>query len=275
MRIKISIAPLTSEAHILPVNYQYPVSAWIYRVISQGNHAFATFLHEKGYGAGNKSFKFFTFSMLDFSSGRYRVVGDRIEFAGEEIALVISFLIPQALEHFITGLFLKQEFSIGDRSSEVSFRVKSVEALPEPQITERMCFRTLSPILVSKKEEGRKAARYCHPEEELFGSLLFNNLIHKYTAAVELGLATLRLDDDTNVKIDSGCFNLLCQPRKKGITIKANTPQQTQIIGYLFDFEVMLPPELIRIGYYTGFGEKNSLGMGCCEVINQKQSRSA
>jgi len=57
--------------------------------------------------------------------------------------------------------------------------------------------------------------------------------------------------------------------REKGITIKAGKPDQTKIVGYLFTFHLEAPAELLRIGYYAGFGEKNSIGFGCGEVINK------
>ena len=47
---------------VLPINYQYPLSAAIYRIISKGDKEYANLLHEKGYGKG---FKLFTFSQLN------------------------------------------------------------------------------------------------------------------------------------------------------------------------------------------------------------------
>jgi CRISPR-associated endoribonuclease Cas6 len=39
--------------------------------------------------------------------------------------------------------------------------------------------------------------------------------------------------------------------------------------GFEFDFSLTAPVELMRIGYYGGVGEKNSLGFGCCELVNK------
>lgn len=62
-------------------------------------------------------------------------------------------------------------------------------------------------------------------------------------------------------------FTLLSQPRQKGITIKAGTPQQSKLVGYQYNFKIKADAELLRMGYYCGFGEKNSLGFGCCETL--------
>jgi CRISPR-associated endoribonuclease Cas6 len=37
--------------------------------------------------------------------------------------------------------------------------------------------------------------------------------------------------------------------------------------GYLCEFELQAPAELLRLGFQAGFGEKNSLGFGCAEVV--------
>ncbi|WP_392437096.1 hypothetical protein ACF3N7_09215 [Cruoricaptor ignavus] len=48
---------LQTKDRIIPINYQYPMSAAIYKIISQGDAEYAEFLHNTGYGKG---FKFFT-----------------------------------------------------------------------------------------------------------------------------------------------------------------------------------------------------------------------
>ncbi len=52
----------TEKFSLVPFNYQYPLSAAIYKIIQSADHAFAAFLHDTGYGKGHKSFKLFTFS---------------------------------------------------------------------------------------------------------------------------------------------------------------------------------------------------------------------
>lgn len=46
---------------VIPINYQYPLSAAIYKILQKGDSEYAQFLHEEGYGKG---YKFFTFSDL-------------------------------------------------------------------------------------------------------------------------------------------------------------------------------------------------------------------
>ena len=46
MRFKLAIKFEGKIPVILPVNYQYPLSAWIYKTIHNGNNEFAAWLHE-------------------------------------------------------------------------------------------------------------------------------------------------------------------------------------------------------------------------------------
>ncbi|MGB4204966.1 MAG: hypothetical protein WBJ84_05020 [Bacteroidales bacterium] len=105
MRILLELELQNSDKNILPVNYQYPISAWIYKTIHEGDHKFAEFLHNKGFEAGSKSFKFFTFSMLGFDKGGYSINGDRLSILNKKARLELSFLIPDALQYFVKGLF--------------------------------------------------------------------------------------------------------------------------------------------------------------------------
>lgn len=64
MRLKINFS-LSGKRQHLPFNYQYPVSSWIYKVLSKADKEFATILHELGYKIENgKTFKLFTFSQI-------------------------------------------------------------------------------------------------------------------------------------------------------------------------------------------------------------------
>ncbi len=121
-----------------------------------------------------------------------------------------------------------------------------------------MSFRALSPIFVSGKVEGQKYAQYFAPQQEDYTRLIINNLKEKLK--VYTGIEQLNPVQNSGIK-------LLSRSKQKGILIKTGTPQQTKLVGYQYDFKLKATKELLRIGYYCGFGEKNSMGFGCCEVI--------
>ncbi|MFP4622196.1 MAG: CRISPR-associated endoribonuclease Cas6 [Bacteroidales bacterium] len=268
MRFRLTLE--NTDKGLLPLNYQYELSAWIYKTLNYGNREFADWLHREGYTNDYKQFKLFTFSNLLVPE--YHIEGDRMKIESRECELIVSFYPINSLEYFVSGLFSNQAFSIGDKRSKAPFAVKTVEKLPEPEFRTEMEFKALSPILVSyKKSENQKYARYMQPGDEEYGDLLIKNLAAKYrafysgepVASTEDGL------DDTD-PVDTGnmdyTFKPLSKPKSRLITIKKGSRQESKLRGYLYRFRLKAPVELIRLGYYAGFGEKNSLGFGCGEV---------
>jgi CRISPR-associated endoribonuclease Cas6 len=256
MRFILTLERTKKAERVIPINYQYELSSWIYRVIRYGDQAFSQWLHEMGYADGRKQFRLFTFSNLIIPDRS--IQGDRIVIRSEFIQLIVSFLPLEAINHFIQGLFRHQEFRLGDRLSQVSFRVTSVEGLPDPVFFGQMSFRALSPILVSQNIPGEKYARYLSPDHPEFSALIFGNLSEKWKAFTSQPYPANAVE---------GSLTVASTIRKKGIVIKAGMPMESKLIGYQFDFRLTGPTELIRLGYYTGFGEKNSMGFGCGEVI--------
>jgi CRISPR-associated endoribonuclease Cas6 len=62
MRLQLTLQHPPNQ--VLPVNYQYLISSWIYRTLGNADAAFAQQLHEQGYDFGGKKYKLFTFSNL-------------------------------------------------------------------------------------------------------------------------------------------------------------------------------------------------------------------
>lgn len=243
----------------LPINYQYELSSWIYRIINYGDSSFASWLHQQGYKTDvQKTFKLFAFSNLKIKEKK--IEGDRLHILSDRASIEISFMPVEAIDTFVKGLFKEQEFSIGDALSRVWFKVSSVVSLTEPKFNETMQLRAVSPIFMDLRITGRQHPLHMSPEDEPYAKLLFDNLNDKYKA-----YKNTKFGFDT-----SKCaFRILSTPKRKVIAIKANTSAETKICGYLYDFEVTAPPELIRLGYYCGFGSSNSQGFGAVRLITK------
>ena len=66
MRFKLNFNLIGSDDKpLIPINYQYMLSAWIYKVLNTGNPEIASWLHQQGFKADNKHFRLFTFSKLN------------------------------------------------------------------------------------------------------------------------------------------------------------------------------------------------------------------
>ncbi len=252
MRFKLNLS-ITGKQNQIPINYQYPISAWIYKTIHEGNKEFADWLHEKGYTDGKKNFKGFCYSNL--MNGKFKPDNDRLHILSSTVNLYISFYLPEVAEPFILGLFNAQSFTLGDKKTQVDFAVSSIERLANPEFEAKMNFKCLSPIHLTHYNERANKTDHLHPDHKEYERLFFENLQNKYKAF-------------HNKDIDvSGCkLEILTEPRKKGITLKEGTKQQTKLIGYTFNFSLQAPIELTKIGYNAGFGKAGSQGFGCGEV---------
>ena len=266
MRIKITfhLPPVRQE---LPLNYQYPLSAWFYKVLESNDTAFAEFLHENGYKLGNhKSFKLFTFSNLQFPPKGYtiRKGSDRMHLHCESAWLVVSFALPDAMQHFISGLFRNQQMKIGDRLSQAEMAVASVEMLPEPEFADKMRITTLSPVVISSNDADDKHEQYLDPHHAGYAQLFFKNLTDKHHVWQQYAG-----QEPTHFEAATLSFRCLTQhPKSRLQTIKANTDAQVRVRGFLYDFEIAAPAALIKTGYDSGFGAMNATGFGCGEVMD-------
>jgi len=257
---------LKIDSHVfgnrLPINYQYELSAWIYRIIAQGDQQYAEWLHQNGFSEKHRNFRLFVFSNL-YSPGT-KFEKDRLIFTSDKASFCLSLLPEKSTEAFVKGIFKEQEFSLGDRVSKVQFRVQQVEMLPPPDFSDNFVFKTLSPVVVSVGEENRQHPRYASPEEKDYGQLIVNNLIEKYRLFYQK-----EFEGDTSFK-----FELLSPVRSKLIRIKAGTKEETRVRGYVFTFRLEADRELLKVGYESGVGEKNSQGFGFVEVSQERDPKS-
>lgn len=263
MRITLTLFSLKQQG-ILPVNYNYFLTSLIYKIIQNSSEDYSRFLHDEGYrlGESKKGFKLFTYSML--RGERFKVTGDKVIFSKGRIRWQISSPLDIFLQHLITGVFAEgQKIEIGPEDSKMSLIIERVETLPRPEFKETMYFTCLSPITVStclNRSNGLNGlnCHYLRPWEEGFSEAIKNNLIKKYKLIYGKDI----WDSGFKITVDTEYMN-----RKNGRITKNINFKGTNIIGFMAPFEVTGKPELIEIGYETGFGEKGSMGFGMVKSV--------
>ena len=260
MRFKIFLSP-TLEPSVIPINYQYPLSAAIYKVLHKADSDYAAFLHKKGYRAAGslKNFKFFTFSDL---SVKFKLKGDRMCLHSSP-ELVVSFHLPAAAETFVKGLFLSQQLDIADRKSRASFKVGLVNALPDPfsgsHADEVISIRVAAAsACVAGWKDSKGNYDFISPEDARFPWVVQHNWeeklksVHIYEAGDVLGVRVLPFQTP---------------PKSRLITIKAFTNCQTRIKGFThFGMELTAKRKYLELIYNSGAGVYNALGMGFIEM---------
>lgn len=256
MRFELTLNRTTKQ-RMLPMDYQYYISAWIYKVLKQADAEFASFLHEKGYGQSEtKLYKLFCFSRLNFGKPKLWKEKKLFEIAAHEIRLQISFDVNEAATNFIKGLFMQQEFYLGDKFNGIDFKVSNVAALPEPDFNETMNYRLQTPWVVSYKTDTDKHPQYLSPKDEMFKTLAIKHLVEKHN----------NTRSEKNIHTEQIKLELESNFKRAGFVMKPGTKEQSRIVGNLFEFELSAPAAVQQMIWNAGVCEKSSSGFGWVEV---------
>ncbi len=174
MRIKLFIKQ-QKPGQIIPINYQYALSSFIYNTIASADSNYSKWLHDVGFLKNNKPFKFFNFSPLIIP--KFELNTDRLKILSDNIEMYISTISNKSIESFIIGIFKNQELKIYDSKSEASFIIKYAEQVPYPDFAEYEEFKCLSPMVISKSIEynGKISEKYLSPTEADFLQILKKN----------------------------------------------------------------------------------------------------
>ncbi len=264
MRLKLTLLPLEANPAV-PLNYNYPLSAAIYKLLAQASPEYARWLHDQGYQSRDERFmKLFTFSRLDIP--RVRLSGKTLQ-AGDDRPWSLQISSPmeeEFVQNFVLGLFHQQKMEIGGQGAVGRFLIESVEALPAPKFAERMHGKTLSPMVVStmREHKGKLHSYYYRPTDPELAEALRNNLIAKFE------LVHHRPCENPHLQIS---FDMHYFKRRQGkvtklLHIKEGTAEETKVKAFEMPFEMAGNPQLIKIGWECGLGDKNSLGFGMVEV---------
>lgn len=259
MRIALQLFPKNKGA-VVPINYQYPLSAAIYKILAQASPDYAAFLHDKGYPApSGRLMKLFTFSKLWIPKVRYEAHALR-GGPGVWRLQVGSPMLEEFVQNFVLGLFESAEIAIGAPGFHAEFRVQQVEALPMPEFQKTMRFKCLSPLVVSTMHEhgGRLQPYYYRPEDTDLSEAIRKNLLEKF----EIIYGKKPENDQLLFRLGSQD-----KPKSKLITIKENTAEETRIKAFETYFTLEGSVELMKIAWAGGLGEHNSQGFGMVEVV--------
>jgi len=266
MRLKLNLK--IQDGKEIPLNYNYPLSAAIYKLLQFGSPTFSEFLHEVGFQEKGKSYKLFSFA-LRFNKIP-KIDNNRFYLKSENLTLFISSpLVDSFIKNFLIGTFENQIIEINYNSIKAKFIIEQVEAIPNPIFKTTNYFTLLSPIVISTKKEsnGKLIPHYFRYYDDIneINRVLNQNLINKYklvnNRAYEGGLLKLSWDTDyidKRLRKNKNVTKLIKVVKNDGITvnIKANE------IPFTLSGDI----ELINIGYECGFGSQNSFGFGLVDT---------
>lgn len=266
MQFKLTLRPIARQT-LVPFNYAYRLSAFIYAVLADADAQYATFLHQQGYEySPTRRFKLFTFSDLIIPNARIDPKAGGLWVTTPHIEWVVSFYVDQAAQHFIMGLFQDQRCVIATPKHRAEFIIERVEAIPLEILSTTVTLRTLSPVVIAEKDK-RGMDQYLHPGDVQYGPLLIDNLLAKWNSVPRAVAADATSDDD--FATSAVTYHLLPnrEPRSRLITIKEDSRAQTQVRGhYGFTFELSGPKEILELAVLAGVGRYNAEGFGAVGV---------
>lgn len=254
MRVELTLNRTTKQ-RMLPMDYQYYISAWIYNVIRQADKPFAEFLHDRGYGDKNKPYKLFCFNRLNIGKPKLWSEKKLFEMQQDTATLQVSFYVHKAASNFIKGLFMAQEFYLGDRFNGIDFRVTQVTVLDEPKFESTMHYRLRTPWVVSLLKPDFKHPTYLKADDPEFIGCAEKHIVEKAKNIIGTALS----EADLSLKLTS-------ESKRSGFRIKPDTPQESRVVGNLFSFELCAPLEVHQLIWSAGVSEKSSSGFGWLEV---------
>lgn len=152
--------------------------------------------------------------------------------------------------HLLNGLLSKKSIQLGDNVLEV----ETIDTEKSVVTKENLKVRLQSPVVVYStlfKADGRKYTCYFQPGETEFANLIADNLRRKYRACY--GQAPPEAD-----------IRITCLQRPRLHVVRYKT---TVIKGYSGALRIQGPTALLQLAVEAGLGAKNSMGFGCCEII--------
>ncbi|MBO5354081.1 MAG: CRISPR-associated endoribonuclease Cas6 [Lachnospiraceae bacterium] len=227
---------------VLPLGYHHIVQSVLFRTL-EAVPEYSGFLHDRGYEGKTRTFKLFTFGLLQ---GAYQIQGKNIVFT-EDVSFEIRSIDPYMLKLLKEGFEKKGITYLGQTYREVSATLNN-EEVDETELTIRM----VSPVCVYSTDRESGKTVYYHPEEEAFYKRISESFRRKYEAYT--GVAA---ESDISMELKK------LHPKDKYITkYKGFT-----ICAWKGTYVLRGKRQYLDFLYQTGLGSKNAQGFGMFEVV--------
>ncbi len=249
MRLKVTLDH--PSPFFLPWRYPELLRGAFYTALRRWEPELAEAMHDQGLTAGSRRYKPFTYSWLRPRAAQRQPGGLLMQ---PPVWWWVSSPLLQIVEAVAGFLLTKGTINLGS----VNLTVVQVEVEAMPPLKPPLVVETLSPIVASTGVEqgGRLRKVFLEPWQEEFHRVLSQNLINKARA---LGHA---ISGDTKVRLEP----------LKGVRSRLVTVNDIAVRGFEGRFRASGDTLLLRIGYETGFGERNAQGFGMVQLTQEERS---
>lgn len=272
MRIQFILS--CQRGTIIPINYQSEISNWIFTSLAKAGSELAAYTQQIGYDITTHHFKQFTFSPLAIFPYEMDQVRQEFKLLGNQVKISISIYLDAAFEQHVVSLFRQTPLQLGMLEGKPAyFEVKHWQILPKPNFRETLQYKAVAPISITITEDAPTNNPYILPDSEHYDISFFTHLVRRFKAARQYkSLSGLKLLDPSYPMH----FRLIGQAKSRLIHLKHTHEGFTQLRGFVYEFEVSMPQEIMEYAFYCGFGEFPHLGFGFVEFREeQKKSGSS
>lgn len=260
MVIEINLSPHRYNYEI-PLNYQYPLSAAVFYLVSQSSEKFATWLHEIGYRTGKgKPYKMFTFSKLITRPIDRDAMKKKVLKSDGNLKFFFSSPVnDEIILNFVQGAMKVGRIGLGGVNlPQTDFDISQINLLPQMNNSFSQTYQSLSPICVSNQENGK--VKFINPTNDNTVQKLENNLREKYKIIFQK-----ECEEEFNISfVNSNIF------KPKDITIKENTNMQGIIRAFETHITITGSQDIHKLAQESGIGERNSMGFGMIRKSREK-----
>lgn len=259
MRFKISLNVLPEEAGaILPVSYQYELTACMHRLLNEDKMRFNNWLNANGLKPEDAR-RVKLYSLSNLYVPRIFVEGDRLHINVPRVQVWISFMHNEGTEQLLRSCISNRKILLGDKKSRVAMQVGDISVVSGVEFHETMDYQSMSPVVVAGMRPNG-SVEFLDPVNEVFGHFMFDGIVERWEY--------LHKQPWTGSREHS--FTMITEPRRKGIYIHHFSPQEQKVIGYLLKFRATMDPQLQEVAYHLGIGDRIEQGFGYLELLNKQ-----
>lgn len=231
-----------TEELILPINYQRILQSIIYHGIELFP-AYSEYIHEAGYGYGDRKYRMFTFGLL---KGKYRIENGKIIFMDS-----VSFEV-RSPEILLLKLLKESLRMKGIRYGKQWYGNVKTTLKDETVEQEEIYIQMKTPIVVYETDHESRKTYFFQPDEEGFYYGIQDNFVRKYHAY-------------TGIEIMG---DIEIYPAKITAKDKCVTKyKEFYINGWLGEYILRGERKYLDFLYQSGIGSKNAQGFGMFDIV--------
>jgi len=259
MRFKISLIVHPEESGaILPVSYQYELTACMHRLMTEDKMRFNNWLNANGLTPEDAR-RVKLYSLSNLYVPRIFVEGDRLHINVPRVQVWMSFAHNEGTEEFLRACLSNRKILLGDKKSRVGMQIGDISIVSGVDFKETMEYQTMSPVVVAGMRPNG-SVEFLDPNKKEFNDFMFEGIVERWEY--------LHRQPWTGSREYK--FEMIAEPRRKGIYVHHFSPQEQKVIGYLLKFRVAMDPQLQELAYNLGIGDRIEQGFGYLELLNKQ-----